>query len=311
MVCAIAAIAALSAGARAGESVVDGFVSSVTGDVPCPPLASYGYGGRGTYQLAPGYTYSSWSTDSTEVTTNVFSVTGFSERVDLGAEPISLAPILERMSWWSLGLGSADLTNGGTTGTGSVYTVSGTAMGTNGLGMSMAMSRSIRDDETFGTESLAFALLADYARGGRVALTYAESELFIGDPDADWRLIWPSDEWGVDWTHIARFGEMWFVFGAGWGRVTDRTGADAPQGDRLEERLTFYPSSRLGLVLWLQQRRGEIDDFNCYGGGFTLDMEQVRLALDLRREDDAGDGAESKETLTVSLELRFCQAGDA
>jgi len=277
-------------------------VSLVPAEMPSSALAGMSWGMSPTYSVAPGLVYQSTKAPDTEFTATAFGIKAYSSPIRLDEGPIALQPILQRASWWSIHGGPAHIeveSPAPAEYDGSGFYVEAVVMSPAGFGGRFAYQRLEHEDDDFEWMITSAALLFDYTRGGRIALTF-------DDDDKDVLILLPiafnMTRYGIEWTHI-------FRTPSGVAAMLQASAArseiqDGNVDDHWTERLTLYFMKEVGFSLVGTHDRGESADADGVGGGIALDMEQVGLFVEYRR-NDIHEGGDNEDVLSIRLELRF------
>lgn len=272
-------------------------------ELPGTRLPAMNWGMSPTYGLAPGIIYTSTKSEDTELTVTGFGLKAYSTAIRLDEGPIALQPILQRASWWSLHGGPAHLeidspTSNEYDGTG--FYAEAVMMNQAGFGGRLAYQRLEDEDDNFEWMITSAALLFDYTKGGRITFSFDDDDrdiTILGIPIAINTI-----RYGVEWLHIWQIpaGPVVMLEASAARSEVQKGNVD----DHWRERLTIYPMKELGLFVSGSHDRGESPDVDGWGGGIVLDMEQVGLSIEYRR-NDVHEGGDDEDILTVRLELRF------
>jgi hypothetical protein len=242
------------------------------------------------------------------VSTTTFGLTGYAERIPRYSGPIGFQPVLEKASWWAVFGGPGTVSSGATDIDGLYFRFEGVAMTADRAGAKVEFTRVDADDESLENTTLAFSLLVDYARGGRIGLRFEENDFdlaFLGSTNI---------RYGLDWQHI------WSGRGAGVHSSMrysftrdelDVAGAREPN-DIHDVRFTIYPQSQFGFALVGQFEEGDrtdgggnSQDANAWGLGLFIDMEQVGIAAEYLSRNLEDPDLEDQEIISAKIELRF------
>jgi hypothetical protein len=215
---------------------------------------------------------------------------------------------MQRASWWSLHVGSLALESSSTDYDGLAYGGEAVAVSSDGFGARLAFDHIGTEDSEMVWDSVEFAVLLDYARGGRFGLRLKDTTFSLQLAPGIY-VHEETVEYGLSWTHVVEVGDMGVNLELSVMRAEltsgDGTDESFQLGDRTSQRMSMYMVKEFGVVLFAEQERREIKDTDAYGGGLALDMEQVGLMVEYRRTDNHRDHGDSSESLQVLAQIRF------
>jgi hypothetical protein len=292
----------VAAAARGGASAEDFLPREVSSwpDVSPPfSLEEYRWDSQQRYSIVPAYIGVSSDSVNFGLTADMFSLTAYSKHLDANDGRVDLQPILQGASWWSLRAGGASIESAGTTYRGTTYAVEGFVVGVRDLGARVSFERIATDDDSITIETSAFALLYDYAHGGRAGLFFKDYDDVRGAVPSI--VVDNTVSYGCELTHVFGIGSFHLAASR---QETTYTGV-LELGETFDERLTVYPLEYVGFTIHASQVRRDITDSDEYGAGILLDLEQVSVKIEFSRLDDHRTPADSNETWTVAVLLRF------